>query len=302
MPKETKIKNAINKISSLAVRVTSFWKKTFPGRVAAKLASDKIAIYSAQSAFFMFISIFPLIIILTAIMKYTVISENDVEVFIKRMAPDVISNMLNMWISEIYNSNFGYLSISIIIVIWTASKSFIGIIDSLDYINKTPKVYPRFVNRIRALFFTLILMVVLFTAGIFIVFGNRIADLISSFFPSLEKIALQIIDSRLIIAVCLFFFIFLIIYAFVPRGSLLKNPFKRIRASIPGAVFSTGGWLLFSALYSLYIDRFAMNSVVYGSITTFVILMLWLYFCMYIFLISAEINKYLSDQNANNPK
>ncbi|MDD7521101.1 MAG: hypothetical protein PUK26_03350, partial [Lachnoclostridium sp.] len=88
MPKETKTKNAINKISSLAVRVTSFWKKTFPGRVATKLASDKIAIYSAQSAFFMFISIFPLIIILTAIMKYTVISENDVEVFIKRMAPD----------------------------------------------------------------------------------------------------------------------------------------------------------------------------------------------------------------------
>lgn len=34
----------------------------------------------------------------------------------------------------------------------------------------------------------------------------------------------------------------------------------------------------------------------YGSLTTIVLVMLWLYFCMYIILIGAEINSYFEDQ------
>ena len=34
----------------------------------------------------------------------------------------------------------------------------------------------------------------------------------------------------------------------------------------------------------------------YGSLTTIVLVMLWLYFCMYIILLGAEINSYFEDQ------
>ena len=61
--------------------------------------------------------------------------------------------------------------------------------------------------------------------------------------------------------------------------------------SIPGAMFSALGWLVFSYVFSLYIDNFANMTYMYGSLTAFIILMLWVYFCIYIFFIGAEINK-----------
>lgn len=48
----------------------------------------------------------------------------------------------------------------------------------------------------------------------------------------------------------------------------------------------------FQAIYSIYIDNFA-NFTIYGSFSAIVLLMLWLYFCMYILLIGAEINKFM---------
>ena len=35
-------------------------------------------------------------------------------------------------------------------------------------------------------------------------------------------------------------------------------------------------------------------SVIYGSLTTLVVVMLWLYFCMYLLFIGAEINNYIA--------
>ena len=34
----------------------------------------------------------------------------------------------------------------------------------------------------------------------------------------------------------------------------------------------------------------------YGSLTTIILVMLWLYFCMYIILLGAEINSYFEEQ------
>ena len=63
----------------------------------------------------------------------------------------------------------------------------------------------------------------------------------------------------------------------------------------PGALLSAAGWILFSYLYSIYTRFFPRSSHLYGSMATLVILMLWLYFCMIIFLCGAEVNKLLTD-------
>ena len=66
-----------------------------------------------------------------------------------------------------------------------------------------------------------------------------------------------------------------------------KIPLKR---HFPGAVFTTFGWIIFSVLFSFYIDNFANYSYLYGSLAAIVLMMLWVYSCMIIFLIGGEIN------------
>ena len=61
-----------------------------------------------------------------------------------------------------------------------------------------------------------------------------------------------------------------------------------------GAAFSAVGWLVYSWIFSLYIEHFANYSLIYGGLAAIVVFMLWLYMCMQILLIGAEINAYLS--------
>ena len=63
---------------------------------------------------------------------------------------------------------------------------------------------------------------------------------------------------------------------------------------VPGAVLSAAGWMVFSYAFSMYIDKFNGFSNMYGSLTTMILIMLWLYFGMYITLIGAEFNQLLA--------
>ena len=72
----------------------------------------------------------------------------------------------------------------------------------------------------------------------------------------------------------------------------------KIKRQFPGALFSAVGWTGFSFFFSLYFKYSSRLSEIYGSLTTIVCVMLWLYVCMYIFLMGAEINLYVEQWNA----
>ena len=60
-----------------------------------------------------------------------------------------------------------------------------------------------------------------------------------------------------------------------------------------GAAFSAAGWVLFSFFFSVFVENFSNYATIYGSLTAIIILMMWLYFCMYILLIGGEVSMWL---------
>ena len=81
----------------------------------------------------------------------------------------------------------------------------------------------------------------------------------------------------------------LCIYRFLPNHKV------RLRYQLPGAIFTAFGWALASFIFSIYMDIFRGFSSMYGSLTTIVLIMLWLYFCMYVLLLGGEINLFVEE-------
>ncbi|MCD7765655.1 MAG: YihY/virulence factor BrkB family protein [Lachnospiraceae bacterium] len=75
--------------------------------------------------------------------------------------------------------------------------------------------------------------------------------------------------------------------------SYLPGRRMRFSSQLPGAIFASISWSIFSFIFSMYLDYSTNMSVIYGSLTTLVVVMLWLYVCMYLWFIGAEINHYL---------
>ena len=79
--------------------------------------------------------------------------------------------------------------------------------------------------------------------------------------------------------------VFMVIYAYVPNVKL------KLTKQFPGALFTAISWNLFSWGFSAYIERFN-DFGVYGSLSTIIVVMMWLYFCMYLLLVGAHINRF----------
>lgn len=82
------------------------------------------------------------------------------------------------------------------------------------------------------------------------------------------------------------------VYKYLPnhRNRAEKRKQKRL---FPGAVLAAVGWLVISYVSSIYVEVFRGFSNMYGSLTMIILMMLWMYFCLYMLLLGGELNVYL---------
>ena len=65
---------------------------------------------------------------------------------------------------------------------------------------------------------------------------------------------------------------------------------RTFRSQVPGTVFATVGWLVFSRIFSFYIVHFWKLSYIYGSLTAIILMILWLDIIINLLFLGAAIN------------
>ena len=143
---------------------------------------------------------------------------------------------------------------------------------------------PFLLVRLLAFFYTFLFAILFVAVLTILVFGNTLYYHLCHIFPLLRSKFLTIISIRPIVGFVVVFLFFVILYYFVPnhKTSLLKQ--------IPGALFTTAGWIIFSYLFSIYFNHFSNFSYMYGSLAAIALSFLWLYICMCILFMGAELN------------
>src|SRR3712207_2027341 len=84
--------------------------------------------------------------------------------------------------------------------------------------------------------------------------------------------------------------LFLVVFAFALVYYYAPDVEQRFRWISPGSVVAVVMWLVFSLLFSLYVNNFGSYNATYGSLAGIVILMLYIYYSSLIMLIGAELN------------
>lgn len=258
-----------------------------------KFNEHQVSIHAAQVAFFIMISLFPFLMFSITLLQYTPISENVILTVVKSIIPGNLSNVILNWLKESYAASSGtILSITVITTLWAGSKGFSSIAFELDCIYEVPNRRNPILRRLLSLVETAAFTLMIIFSLILLVYGNQIVQIINNFFPFLSNLKIIIFILRSSVSFLIFVFYFQCIYRFIP------NRKSKFREELPGAGFSAFLWIVFSYLYSLYIDYHSSFSSIYGSLTYMVLLMLWMYFCIIIIFLGAMLNQYLK----NHPK
>ncbi len=247
----------------------------------------RISVHAAQVAFFIMVSLFPFLMFLITMLGYTPINQTVLEATIYKLIPGSLSQLVASWLKESYHASGTVLSLSAISALWAGSKGFNSISYELEEIYEIENRRNFFSRRIHSILDTILFSVMIVVSLALLVYGNQIIQLIIHFFPSITHIETLLFLARSGLALFLFVIYFSVMYYFIPKRH------GRIRDEIPGAIFSSVLWITFSYLYSIYVDTKHTFGSVYGSLTSIVLLMLWLYFCIIFVFSGAMLNQYL---------
>lgn len=277
-------------MSRLSISIKDKINRVYPHqlkRFFQKISRDSVSAYSAQAAFFIMLSFFPFAIIIISLTQFLPFSESDVMELVLSIVPVEIKSFLNTILSDIYGRATGaVLSLSIITVIWSASRGILSLTTCFNKVYDIKESRNYFLLRGISAVYTLLMAILIVITLILFVFGNRIYTVILEYFPILDEIAGKVKNTRSLTGIAIFFLFFMLVYKILPNR---KTKFRHV---IPGALFATAGWIGLSMAFSVYVDYFTNISYMYGSLTSIVVSLLWLYFSMYIVFIGCEINYY----------
>lgn len=251
----------------------------------AKITNDEIFPYAAQASFYIITASIPFMMLFLALLKFIVpINEAEAVAMVRSLVPTVLRPAIEAIVSELFEKSIAVISITGVTALWSASRGIAAVERGVRRVYKTKKKPGFFKDLAFSFIYTALFISVLLLTLLLMVFGGTIYHFLSESFlwlKSAEEMLGGTHEWMYFAGLCVFFT--MVYRVFAGKGA-------RIRDQIYGALFATLGWFLFSFVFSIYVENFANFSYVYGSLTMLVLMMLWLYSCMIILLLGAEVN------------
>ncbi len=251
---------------------------------AARITHDRLDSTAAHSSFFLIISFLPFIALLLTLMQRIHFSSGMtmIEAVIGFFPESVAEYVKELFPSPLESG--GIIPWAIIMAVWSSSMGMVAVIKGLDQIYEVQETRNYIVLRLMALLYVVLFAVVIIVTAGLLVFGSTIYKYLLEHSPPF--FATLLMNFKSLAGFVLLFLFFTLMYTFLPR--------RRIKFihNLAGAAFGAGGWVLFSYFFSLFVENFS-NFSIYGGLATLVILMYWLFFCMYIMFLGAEVSMWL---------
>lgn len=250
-----------------------------------QMSRKNISAFAASTAFFIFLSLIPALMLLCAILPYTPLTEANLMNAVRQFTPDAMDALLTSIIADVYDKSIGTISVTAVATLWSAGKGVLALLRGLNAVNDVEENRNYLVLRIVASFYTILLLAAVILSLLIMVFGNSIIGLLERVIPQTSCLSSLLIHFRSPFVWAVLTIVIALMYAYVPGERM------GFKMQLPGAVFAAVAWSVMTWAFSIYVDVFN-GFTAYGKLTTVIILMLWLYAAMYIIMAGAYMNRY----------
>ncbi|MBR6328427.1 MAG: YihY/virulence factor BrkB family protein [Lachnospiraceae bacterium] len=239
--------------------------------------------YASSTAFFFFLSIIPMCILMSALLPYTGISEKYMVEAITGFTPGMVDSIVTQMINDAFTNGPDLVGVSLAAIIAAAARGMMALIQGLNNVYDLRETRNELILTIVSVTYTAFLLGLIMVCLVLMVFGRSIKNYFTAQLPGLALPAF-LSNFRYVVITIVAALVFVALYSLLPCKR--QKPILQV----PGAVMSAVGWLVFSLMFSAFIGQDSLYTTCYGSITTIIIFMVWMYGCFYILLLGAYIN------------
>ena len=248
------------------------------------LSLKELSILPAYLSYSLVLAIIPIITIIVAVLGTFGISIDAVTALIDNVLPNYASDVIIGAISgKSFDFSLGILTLVTILVAANGMYSIINASNNLYKIESKSEIK----DRLRSFLILVIIIVLLLFLIIVPLLGDKILEIISNY-----NISKNIIDSVYLLynalkwplTLLLLFFAIKMIYIIAPSIKIEKDE------TTIGAFITTIGWAISTAIFSYYINYFAKYDIIYGGLSSIIILLIWFYIISFILILGIVIN------------
>nr|WP_300006035.1 YihY/virulence factor BrkB family protein [Tissierella sp.] len=276
-------------MESFLLRLMKIKPIVFLDQLIFRIKDDEVFVTGTQLTFFLILSIFPFIIMLLNIISYTpFIKQNTLNDLIFYL-PTATQELFRGFVSEIARtSSQELLSVAAVLGIWSSSSGIKFLMKAINKAYDYREHRGYFKLRFMSMIFTVAILLLIVLVFLTLIFGevltNRLFSIlgISSFFSTLWSYI------RILIPLLYMILMFALLYKYSPskKGG---QPITFL-STLPGAIFTTLGWMITSILFSYYVNNFGRYAITYGSLVGVILLFIWLYISSIVIVLGGEIN------------
>lgn len=257
-------------------------------RLFQALAALNIPIHAANASYFIILAAFPALVLLLSLLRYTPLNIHALLDLIEGMVPAALLPSAQKLILNTYQSTSkAVVSLSALTALWSASKGIFGLLTGLNAVYGVGEDRGYLYTRSISVLYTFLFLIVLLLTLVLHVFGTSLLQLLENTSNPLLRLLTSIIDLRF------FLLVFLQTALFTAMNMALPNQKNSFSESLPGALLSSVGWLIFSQIFSLYVEHFPSYTGIYGSVYGIAFCMLWLYCCICLLFYGGALNYFL---------
>ena len=264
------------------IRLLRFIKMLF-----RRYVDDEVPAYSAQMAYYFLLAFFPFLIFLITIIGYLPISDADILEPLASFLPAISYHVLQENVEQVVKTrNMQLLSFGFVAMLWASSNGMRAIMRGINKALCRDDRMPFWISVPLSIGFTILVTLLIVFYFVLLIFGEQIGELLVragmkwEYWKGWDVI-------RYMTAVLIMIGVFTILFRY--------SPCKRIkwRNALPGAVFTTVGWLLISLIFTFYVNRFWDPALVYGNLGGIIALLIWLFISAQLIILGGEVNAIL---------
>ena len=273
--------------------------KQFPkggliGKVAGifrDIAALDIPVHAANACYFMILAVFPTLVLLMSLLRYTGLDVIDLIHMLEGVIPAALLPEAEELILNTYESTSkAVVGLSAATALWSASRGIYGLLTGLNAVYGVSEDRGWLYTRSISVLYTFLFLLVLLLTLVLHVFGTTLLSMLSTSENPLLRFLTGVIDLRY------FLLIFIQTLLFTAMFMVFPNKRNSLGNSLPGALLAAIGWLVFSHLYSIYVEFFPSYANIYGSVYAVALSMLWLYFCILIVFYGGLLNRIIMEK------
>lgn len=247
----------------------------------------EMRILPGNIAFFFVLALIPIITMLVVIASYFSISIDTIITFIDNLLPKEASSLIIEVISgKGFDSSVGVFNI---IALFAASNGTYAIVNASNTLYQVTRS-DTLKDRIKSIILLFILLMLIVFLIIVPLFGEKILALFETT-PFIESLRIIHKVGEWPLTIFIIYVNLKLIYTIAPSIKVTSE------STTYGAIFTTTIWTIATAIFSYYLSHFANYNVLYGNLSSLIILMMWLYIISYVFVMGIAINVTNFEQN-----